>query len=62
MPEGLGLVRIEIDAGRSSQATLLGRDSNTFESVYLSPSLVERLGTVSKSHLAIAPKQLHLLA
>jgi DNA adenine methylase len=62
VPEDLGLLHIEIDAGRSSQATLLGRNHNTYESVYLSPALVERIGMVSKRHLTIAPKQFSLLA
>lgn len=44
LPEGLDLTHVEIDAGRSSQATLLGKSSNTFESLYLSPALVRRLG------------------
>ena len=36
MPETLGLVHIEVHAGRSTQATLLGRDHDTYESLYLS--------------------------
>ncbi|RLC89288.1 MAG: DNA adenine methylase [Chloroflexi bacterium] len=44
LPESLDLTHIEIDAGRSSQATLLGRNVNTFESLYLSPALVTRIG------------------
>jgi DNA adenine methylase len=44
LPASLDLTRIEIDAGRSSQATLLGRSSITYESLYLSPALVQRLG------------------
>ncbi len=62
LPKGLNLVHIEIDAGRSSQATLLGRNHNTYESVYLSPALVERIGMVSKTRLTLAPKQLSLMA
>ena len=62
MPKELDLIHIEIDAGRSSQATLLGRNHNTYESIYLSPALVERIGKVSKRHLTLAPKQLSLLA
>ena len=37
MPKSLRLRRIVIRAGRSSQATLLGRDDDTYESLYLSP-------------------------
>ncbi|HLI48175.1 MAG TPA: Dam family site-specific DNA-(adenine-N6)-methyltransferase [Chthonomonas sp.] len=44
LPIELDLCQIEIRAGRSSQATLLGRNEITFESVYLSKALVERLG------------------
>lgn len=41
LPESLGLVRLEVRAGRSTQATLLGRDDITYESLYLSPALAE---------------------
>jgi DNA adenine methylase len=54
MPDDLGLVHIEIDAGRSSQATLLGRDHITYESVYLSPALIERIGIINKLHHYLA--------
>jgi DNA adenine methylase len=43
LPERLNLTRIEINAGRSTQATLLNRKEFTYEAVYLSPSLVERI-------------------
>ncbi len=39
LPASLGLKRLELDAGRSSQATLLGKSSRTYESLYLSPGL-----------------------
>ena len=39
LPRELGLVRLELFAGRSSQATLHGRAANTVESLYLSPEL-----------------------
>ena len=42
-PRDLSLVRIELSAGRSSQETLLGRAAITYESLYLSPALTERL-------------------
>lgn len=45
LPETLMLKKIEINAGRSSQATLLNRSSITFEAVYLSPALITKLGT-----------------
>lgn len=43
LPPDLHLHHILLDAGRSSQATLLGRNETTFESLYLSPALVARL-------------------
>ena len=43
LPPELSLVRIEIRAGRSSQATLLGTNRQTIESLYLSPTLMDRL-------------------
>ena len=39
MPDYLELTRIELRAGRSAQATLLGRSDVTYESLYLSPNL-----------------------
>jgi len=39
MPESLGLRHLELKAGRSTQATLLGRDDVTYEGFYLSPAL-----------------------
>lgn len=44
LPAELGLVRVEVDAGRSAQATLLGRAERTVESLYVSPALARRLG------------------
>lgn len=41
LPKRLKLLHIEVHAGRSTQETLLGRDSNTYESLYLSPALAE---------------------
>ena len=43
LPCELRLRHLEIYAGKSSQATLLGKDSDTVESLYLSPALVKRL-------------------
>lgn len=42
LPSRLSLTKIEIEAGRSSQATLLGRNHTTFESLYLSPALAQK--------------------
>ncbi len=43
LPRSLSLKHLFIHAGRSSQATLLGGDDETVESLYLSPALVDRL-------------------
>ena len=43
LPETLGLYRLELEAGRSTQATLLGRDDKTYEAVYLSRNLGKKL-------------------
>ncbi|OFY68943.1 MAG: hypothetical protein A3G23_10295 [Bacteroidetes bacterium RIFCSPLOWO2_12_FULL_37_12] len=43
LPDNLNLTKIEINAGRSSQATLLNRKEITFEAIYLSPSLIEKI-------------------
>ncbi|MBE2208848.1 MAG: hypothetical protein IAE84_14745, partial [Saprospiraceae bacterium] len=43
LPESLNLTKIEIDAGRSSTATLLSRVENTYEALYISPSLLKKI-------------------
>jgi DNA adenine methylase len=43
LPSRLNLTKIEINAGRSTQATLLNRNELTYEAVYLSPALVGRI-------------------
>ncbi len=43
LPEALNLTRIEIDAGRSSIATPLNRVENTYEALYISPSLMNKI-------------------
>ncbi|MCL4509823.1 MAG: DNA adenine methylase [Bacteroidetes bacterium] len=48
LPQDLGLKKIEIKAGRSSQATLLGRNHFTYESLYLSKALIVKLRIDSK--------------
>ncbi len=42
LPRELGLVRLELPAGRSTQATLLGRQVTTYEALYVSPALQAR--------------------
>lgn len=49
LPVRLGLLRLELRAGRSSQATLLGRKHVTYESLYLSPALAEEVGSANKA-------------
>ncbi len=44
MPKELGLSQIFVHVGRSSQATLLGREDDTVESLYLSPALTAKTG------------------
>lgn len=48
LPLSLGLVHLEINAGRSTQSTLLGKRDTTFESLYLSPELYKRLDSNPK--------------
>jgi len=43
VPTDIGIQRIEVKAGRSTQSTLLGRNEITYESIYLSEDLVKRL-------------------
>jgi len=61
LPGHLNLYHQELLAGRSTQATLLGRNAKTFESLYLSPALVEKINPVSKNHRKKQSAQLHLL-
>ncbi len=46
LPAKLNLLRLDVEVGRSTQATLLGRKDTTVESLYLSSGLVTRLGAV----------------
>ena len=65
LPESLGMTRIEIEAGRSSQSTLLGLHEITFESLYLSRALTEKLNfkpinhhkTINQQYSLFEPKQ-----
>lgn len=43
LPDNLNLTKIEINAGRSSQATLLSRNEITYEALYLSPALIDKI-------------------
>lgn len=48
LPESLDLLRLELYAGRSSQATLNGKSAFTYEALYLSPALQTRLKRYSR--------------
>ncbi len=61
LPEELSLTLIELYAGRSSQATLLGRDDVTIESLYLSPSLADELAHVPTVYRYTRGEQLCLM-
>jgi DNA adenine methylase len=60
LPPELGLTHIELEAGRSSQSTLLGRDEITYESLYYSRALAKKLA-FSKTLGRKTPSQLTLL-
>ncbi|MGC1305783.1 MAG: DNA adenine methylase [Phormidesmis sp.] len=64
LPSSLNLKRVEIEVGRSSQSTLLGKKEITVESLYLSPSLLRSLANTQikgRAYVANQPKQLTLL-
>lgn len=44
LPEHLNLKKVLLDAGRSAQQTLNGKDEQTYESLYISQSLLDLLG------------------
>jgi DNA adenine methylase len=60
LPKHLSLHLVELEAGRSSQATLLGRNEVTVESLYLSPALAHRL-CIRQRYPQPAVEQLSLL-
>jgi len=61
LPRELDLTLIELYAGRSSQATLLGRNDVTIESLYLSPTLADELSRVPFVYRYTRGEQLCLL-
>jgi len=61
LPTYLDLQKIMIEVGRSTTSTLLGQDEITYESLYLSKSLVEKLTVKLPTEVALKPKQLQLL-
>jgi DNA adenine methylase len=60
LPKSLGLKKIEIEVGRSSQATLLGRKEVTIESLYLSSTLLTTYASNLESYISKEHKQLTL--
>jgi DNA adenine methylase len=50
LPARLGLRHVELAAGRSSQATLLGGAARTYESLYVSPRLVLQRTRIGSPH------------
>ena len=61
LPAELELTHLELDAGRSSQSTLLGRNETTYESLYFSKTLSKRLGNKISSYRESKVQQLALL-
>jgi DNA adenine methylase len=61
LPEELSLTLIELEAGRSTQATLLGRDDITVESLYLSPRLAIEVEALPHFHKRREAEQLVLI-
>lgn len=60
LPSSLNLHKIMIEVGRSSQSTLLGKNHVTFESLYLSDSLVKKLTRNLPENVSLRSKQLQL--
>lgn len=61
LPESLSLTLIELEAGRSSQATLLKRDAITVESLYLSSRLAIEVAASPYFHRRHETEQLVLM-
>ncbi|MBI5238089.1 MAG: DNA adenine methylase [Deltaproteobacteria bacterium] len=61
LPESLSLTLIELEAGRSSQATLLKREAITVESLYLSPRLAIEVAASPYLHRRRETEQLVLM-
>lgn len=61
LPDHLNLTHMELNAGRSTQATLLGREDATFEALYLSPALADELGKMKTIRHFMHSEQMSLL-
>jgi DNA adenine methylase len=58
LPEALHLTKMEINAGRSTQATLLNRNEITYEALYLSPALAAKIDLDELSKPAVFQHEL----
>lgn len=62
LPKNLNLKQILIEVGRSTTSTLLGNNDITYESLYLSPGLIDKIDVIPQETLALkSSKQLQLL-
>jgi DNA adenine methylase len=61
LPSDLGLKKILIEVGRSTQSTLLGNSDITYEALYISNSLINKLSTDIPETVSLKPKQLELI-
>lgn len=61
LPESLGLKKILVEVGRSTTSTLLGKDDVTYEALYLSNSLIEKLTHDIPKTASLKSKQLQLI-
>jgi DNA adenine methylase len=61
MPKDLDLTLVQLEAGPSTQATLLGRKATTVESLYLSPKLTQEMGARGTIHRRRETEQLVLM-
>jgi len=61
MPKALELTLVELEAGPSSQATLLGRKAITVESLYLSAALAQEVGASERMHRRRESEQLVMM-
>lgn len=57
LPESLQMKRVLVDAGRSSQATLNGRDHRTVESIYVSSELATSISVPAVVHTGFIQQQ-----
>ena len=60
LPDELHLHKVDVEVGRSTQATFLGNNDITYEALYLSNSLVEKLQTGLKRKVSLYNNQMSL--